>query len=270
MSGRGTSYKDKRSMPAKKSFDAALIKIIEDEIAKDPFELYGQKWAVVAGDGQAGLANHLGVSTSVLKRRLKGPPFKRRAKIIKGERCTLLRIREPGEPAFTAEEQRDKKANEDRKAMIDVWQAKTKKKPTYDQGALMWGFARDLADFPGVDPVEVFSSSLNYWPHTASAIKLAAEATPGWKARFLDFPEIGHIRRFYKAVINAYVSRLMEAGKVPADKLTAFAAILQATDFEPIPDDVPFYEEEHVSALMTKKAEKIAAKKAAKSAVIAA
>lgn len=270
MSGRGTSYKDKRSMPAKKSFDAALIKIIEDEIAKDPFELYGQKWAVVAGDGQAGLANHLGVSTSVLKRRLKGPPFKRRAKIIKGERCTLLRIREPGEPAFTAEEQRDKKANEDRKAMIDVWQAKTKKKPTYDQGALMWGFARDLADFPGVDPVEVFSSSLNYWPHTASAIKLAAEATPGWKARFLDFPEIGYIRRFYKAVINAYVSRLMEAGKVPADKLTAFAAILQATDFEPIPDDVPFYEEEHVSALMTKKAEKIAAKKAAKSAVIAA
>ena len=53
-------------MPAKKDFAAALIKLIEDEIAKEPYVHYGQTWAVVTGDGQDGLAHHFGVSVKVV------------------------------------------------------------------------------------------------------------------------------------------------------------------------------------------------------------
>ena len=249
-------------MPAKKNFDAELINLIEDDIATDPFELDGRKWAKIIG--QDGLAAQLGVSTKTLARRLADPPFKRRVKIINGERRTLLRILAPGEPEFTPDELKGKKANADSKAMKAAWKAKTGKTPTDYQARLLWGFALDLAAFPDVEPVEVFKYALKDWQVVASAIKQAALATPGWKARFLDYPEVGHIRRFWKSVLHAHVSRLQSDGKIPKGKLNTFAAILQATDFEPIPDDVPYPDEEYVATLMTKKAEKIAAKKAEK------
>lgn len=50
----------------------------------------------------------------------------------------------------------------------------------------------------------------------------------------------------------------MEDGKVPPDKLDAFAGILQATAFEPITVEQP-YTEEYVTELMTKKAAKVVA-----------
>jgi hypothetical protein len=249
-------------MPAKKDFDAELIKLIEDEIATDPFELDGRKWARIIG--QDGLAAHLGVSTKTLARRLAKPPFKRRVKRIEGEANTLLRIREADEPDDTPEEKKRIKANADRKAMGFAWKVKTGKWPDYHQANLLWGFALDLAAFPEVEPVEVFKFALKDWQFVASAIKLAALATPEWKVRFLDYPEIGHMRRFWKAVLHAYVSRLQSDGKIPEGKINDFAAILRETDFEPIPDDVPYPDEEHVAALMAKKAEKIAAKKAKK------
>ena len=135
-------------MPAKKSFEVQLIKIIKDEIAKQPFELDGYKWAVVIG--QDGLADHLGVCTRTLSGRLKTPPFKSRVKRINGERSTLIRFREPGEPDVTPDELMRAKLNEARKAMELLWQSKTQKWPDFDAKTLLWGFAKDLAAFPAV------------------------------------------------------------------------------------------------------------------------
>lgn len=150
-----------RPVSARKPFDAKLIKLIEDEIAKDPFELDGHKWAVVIG--QDGLADHLGVATKTLSRRLADPPFKRRVKRINGEACTLLRIRAADEPDDTPEELKRAKANEDRKSMSFAWKTKTGKWPDYKQATRLWGFARDLAAFPDMEPVDVFKFALKSW-----------------------------------------------------------------------------------------------------------
>lgn len=253
-------------MPAKVDFYVpTLIKAIEDEIATDPVDFLGQTWALL-GDGQDSLAEELGVVTKTLQRRLALPPFKRRAKIIDGKRCTLLRVRAPGELEFTPEELTYDKAGADSKAMKATWKAKTGKSPNDDKARLLFGFALDLAAFPDVEPVEVFKYALKDWQFVMTAIKQRALATPGWKARFLDFPEIFHIRFFWKAVLHAYVMRLQWDGKIPEGKHNAFAAILLATDFEPIQDDVPYPNPDHVATLMTEKSKKIAAKKAAKKA----
>ncbi len=65
-------------MPAKIDFDADLIMLGEDKIAKEPLEIYGRKWAEIVG--QDGLAAQFGVVTKTLSRRLAKPPFKRRVK----------------------------------------------------------------------------------------------------------------------------------------------------------------------------------------------
>lgn len=241
-------------MPAKKYFDAELITLVADEIAKEPYEFDGHAWAVLL-TGQDSLADHLGVCTRTLSARLKVAPFKSRTKRIDGERCTLIRFREPGEPDVTPQEQRRAKTNAARKAMSVAWKAEIGELPDYDQGTLMWGFAFDLSDFPEVDPVQVFKDSLKHWTHTASAIKLAQLATPGGKPKYYDFPALGPMRVFWKAVLYAYVSRQMEAGKVPSDKLNAFAAILNATEFDLITTE-PSYTEEHIAGLMAQKAAK--------------
>ncbi len=45
----------------------------------------------------------------------------------------------------------------------------------------------------------------NGWDSVASAIKIAMEAVPDGKVIFLDLPSISVIRRFWHAVIYAYV-----------------------------------------------------------------
>jgi len=254
-------------MPAKIDFYVStLIEAIEDEVATEPFPFLGQTWALL-GDGQAKLAEDLGVELKTLQRRLKLPPFKTRAKVdAEGKRCTLLRIRKPGEPAFTSEELKHDKASADSKAMKAVWKAKFDKSPTGLNAQYLYGFADALAAFPDVDRVEVFKYALKEWQFVMTAIKQAALANPkpGWNVRYYDFPNIFYIRHFWKAVLHAYVMKLQEEGTILNGKLSATAAILQATEFDLIPDDVPYPDPDDVAELMTEKAEKISAKKAKK------
>jgi len=253
-------------VPAKKDIEAELIKIVGNEIAADPIELDGHLWANIE-TGHEGLAAFLGVSTKTIARRLSEPPFKTRVIKPKGaERRTLLRFRDPDEPDFTPDEQRRAKANQDSKAMGVAWHTSTGRWPSYDERNRLWGFAYDLCGCP-VEPVDIFRDSIKNWTHTASAIKLAQKAIPGGKPRYYDFPTIGPMRLFWRAVLHAYVSRLMEAGKVPPDlpngevstkQLNFFMAILNATDFAPINEE-PSYTEDHIEELIAKKAAKKAA-----------
>ena len=57
----------------------------------------------------------------------------------------------------------------------------------------------------------------NGWDFVASAIKIAMEAVPDGKVIFLDFPSISVIRRFWYAVIHAYVTHLQREAKAPLD-----------------------------------------------------
>ena len=255
-------------MPVKVDFDAELIAIIEGKIAEEPSELDGRKWATFIG--QEDLAVQLGVVRETLSKRLAKPPFKRRVQRTKGVAYTFLRIAKADDAPDSPEEIERQKLNAIAKRMRIVWLKKIGEYPNQQQAGRIWGFAKDLtaflADFPYVDPVEVFKHALNDWPDAATAIKLAAMAVPGRKLMHFDLPETGHICRFWKAVLHAYVMRLQWDGKVLNGDINATAAILQATEFDPIPEDVPYLDPEHTADLMAKKAAKNAAKQAAKAA----
>jgi hypothetical protein len=78
--------------------------------------------------------------------------------------------------------------------------------------------------------VKAFKYALDHWQETAAAIKIAAEARPGYKPRFYDFPCIPAIRSFHKAVVYVFVSWMQTEGKIAADELNDAAKLLALTD----------------------------------------
>jgi hypothetical protein len=92
---------------------------------------------------------------------------------------------------------------------------------------MIWGFARNVVElvawadnpFPNIPcasmPKDIeerlvlksfkYALSKNGWPFVASAIKSAQQCL-GDKLMFLEYPSVSHIRRYWFAVINAYVT----------------------------------------------------------------
>jgi hypothetical protein len=247
-------------MPAKKNFEAELNKVIEEQLKADPVNHLGQKWAAI--DGQAGLAEYLGIDLKRLQRRINKPPYKHCAKGTGKNRLTLLRIRAPGEPEWTEEEIARRTANKHRNTMAVMYLKHTGRKPTLKHQHELWGFALTLGPLSAYfEPPEVFEFALKNWPTVAAAIKLAIMATPTGTWRYYDYPAIGPIRRFPRAVLHAYVMDRMEKGTIPKEQDADFVMLLQGTDFGP-PLQEPTYSEDHIAKLIEAKAAKKAAMKA--------
>ena len=74
------------------------------------------------------------------------------------------------------------------------------------------------------------------WPAVATATKIAAHATAGYKQRYYDYPTISNVRRFYKAAVYAYVAHLQETKATPPagleflGELNVSAAIIAHTE----------------------------------------
>lgn len=137
-------------------------------------------------------------------------------------------------------------ADEAKRVMITIWKKTIGKPVTWGEGKLLWGMARDMikllaelglpADAGGELAIAVLKYALANWPAVATATKIAAEATPGYKPRFYDYPTISNVRRFYKAAVYAFVAHLQDTKAAPpagleflAD-LNVSAAITAHTD----------------------------------------
>ena len=118
-------------------------------------------------------------------------------------------------------------ADEAKRVMITIWNKQIGKKVTYHEGRCLWGMTGDImkmlahvglpADLGGELAIAVFKYALADWTNVASALKLAAEARPGYKPRYYEFPSITHIRSFWKEAVHAYVSHLqLDKVKPPA------------------------------------------------------
>jgi len=206
-----------------------MVSLVEKTIAEEPFEWRGFKWAAKE---QSFYAEKLGVSTRQVSRYIADPPFvTRRARVGDGPIVIngSTQISGPRTPSLIrlGESSPDDLANEAKLVTIKLWNKTIGKPVTFDQGCCLWGMAVDviklLADegLPAVTGRElmiaVFKHALADWNTVAGALKFAAEARPGYKPRFYDYPCIPHIRSFYKAAVHAYVMHLqMEKVKPPA------------------------------------------------------
>ena len=114
----------------------------------------------------------------------------------------------------------------------------------YD-GACLWGFSRDMmaltvelglpTNLGGELAVAVFKYCISHWQEVAMCIKFAAEARPGYKPKFYDYPSISIILSFYRAAFHAYVEAVQSGDVKPPAGLEALAAVgswkyLDATD----------------------------------------
>ena len=185
-----------KTLPKTDATKQALIALVQDQIVNHPHGADGFTWAA---QPQPFYCDKLSIVGMTLRRHISKPPFVRKSKLIDGKKICLLRI---GEAA-------PKGPHEYALIMRGIWKNKTgMQTPTDDDGIkqwehmkkCLWGFAKDV---PGEWGVQVFKYALDNWQEAAAAIKIAAEATPGYKSRFYDMPCIPVIRHFHKAVVNA-------------------------------------------------------------------
>ena len=206
-----------------------LNALVEELNSNEPYDAHGYVWAARP---QSYYCEKLDISVETLRRHISKPPFVRRSAVVgkveqivdgktviavAGKKLCLLRIGEAP----------DKTANDYKNIMASIWKQKTGYTATAHQKQCLWGFAQDV---PGEWAVKAFKYALDHWQETATSIKIAAEARPGYKPRFYDFPNIPAIRSFHKAVVYAYVSSLMFEGKIAAEELNDAAALLSLTD----------------------------------------
>lgn len=214
-----------------------LVSLIQDLIAKEPYELNGFKWAARP---DVYYCEALVISVKTLGRRKKDPLIQWKRKRIDGKIVTLLRIGEPDlmdpEPYALA--------------LRGVWRNKTGRTPANREQQCLWGFCKDVmalpevkafTDKPGEFAVAAFKHALDNWQLTAGCIKLAAETVPGYKPRFWHYPNVPTILHFFRTVVYVHAMALQAQAKTPnpADipamlaamaPLNKLAAIMEATD----------------------------------------
>jgi hypothetical protein len=212
----------------RKSAVKELVLLVEKIITEDPHAAFGFKWAARP---QSFYSEALGVSDRTVRNLIGKPPFVRKNAmvgegpiVINGSHQTsgpkkvcLVRIGE-APPKDVADEAK--------RVMITLWNKQMGKQVTQHEGRCLWGMAGDImklladvglpTDLARELSIAVFKHALSNWPDMASALKLAAEARPGYQPRYYDFPSITVIRSFWRAAVYAYVSHLqMEQTKPP-------------------------------------------------------
>jgi len=225
----------------------ALALLVEELMAKEPYEAFGLIWAARHQDYYC---EKLDTSPATIRRLIADKPFVRKQKmvgtgpiVINGttqiagpKKLTLLRIGE-APPKDVADEAK--------RVMITIWDKAMGKPITEREGRCLWGMAGDVmkllaevglpAELGGELAIAVFKLALADWQQVASGIKLAMHIQPNCTPKFYKYPSITVIRRFWKAAVYAYVQAAQSKDvKVPAglEMLASPASwkILVATD----------------------------------------
>jgi hypothetical protein len=193
-------------------------------------------------------AETLGVSTKTIQTLTRGEPFVTKCKSKDGGGLRwLVRVG-----------QKVQDADDWRRILSKVWRDWQENPPawaltkpnkgkdeavSYKDGACFWYLAQDLPGELALALLKYAIKNQETWTKVATAAKLAGEGVTGYKIRYWDFPNVGLLRRFYRAAFNAYVMDVQEGNIKPPEgwealnKPAVSAAILQLTDpLDPTPD----------------------------------
>ena len=218
----------------------ALVSLVEQLIATEPFKAGGFDWAA---QPQSYYCEKLNISPATLRRRIAKPPFVRAWKmvgaqivcvgedttVIGGKKFCLLRIG-IAPPKDVADEAK--------RVMIKIWNNVQAKLVTKREAQCLWGMTKDImillnelnlpTELAGELAIGMFKYALSDWQPVVSAIKLEMEsrkATKGYKPRFYNYPCISVIRSFWKASLHAYVAAI-QSGDVKKQQVPEGLEIL--------------------------------------------
>jgi hypothetical protein len=292
-------------MPKKKLSDQPLIALVEKLIAEEPYEFRGYLWAAQA---QSAYCKAAGLSKWTFLDRIQKPPFVRRRTTIEGKQVCLLRLGEAppkDEDDYKRimlsmwRDWRDEHgllygitaqgaaaadaANAAAEKGLDAKEAADKASATVaakerKEGQCLWGLAKDVMALSATlglskDVEErliarAFKYALTDWPAVASMIKMEAYGQPNGKPRYFGYPSITVIRRFWKAIVHAYVMHWQSQDGEDKSPLI-LGKVLAATD--PTPGFLLAYQckADEIEAQYDK-AEALAVVKAAKLAAVKA
>jgi hypothetical protein len=197
-------YQAEKSAPQKtdaqlSSTAAKLRQLVLQVIEADPFEREGFVWAKRS---QLWYAEQLGVSERQVRRLVKEIPLCQSTVKLDGHVITLLRVGNLAEKSPEAVA----------RIMSQLWQKKVGRRPTPHEFGLLVGLAKD---WPPELALDFLVTLIDNWPIFMQAVKLHVDLAKtfgdfhepdpdAFYSRFLSFPSISVIRRFYPLAVPTY------------------------------------------------------------------
>ena len=181
---------------------AQLVDLVQEQIAKDPYERDGKLWCK---DPYA-LAPVLGVSERTMRRWFKDNPttFRLQTVLADGRRMAIVRLTEEGEPAYSP--------TQEAKYLTKLWETRVGRPHTRDEFGMLYHFVEAC---PAGKAKEVFKLVLEEWPAFMSIVKTSAEFKHPDSPRYYRYPRLPIIRRFAHFAVDLWVQTQQWQGKTP-------------------------------------------------------
>jgi len=179
---------------------ARLVDLVQEQIAKDPYERDGKLWCK---DAYA-LAPVLGVSDRTMRRWFKANPtvFKLQTVLADNRRVALVRLAEVAEPAYSP--------TQEAKYLAKIWESRIGRPHTPDEFGMLYHFAHAC---PAGKAGEVFKLVLKEWGVFMAIVKTSPEFAHEGSPRYYQHPRLRIIRRFAHLTVDLWVQTQQWQGK---------------------------------------------------------
>ena len=180
---------------------ARLVDLVQEQIAKDPYERDGKLWCKDAYS----LAPLLGVHPATLRRRFQANPtvFRLQPVMADGRRTTLVRLVEEGEPPYSP--------TQEAKYLAKIWQSRVGQPHTRRDFGMLYHFAEACP--PGTAG-EVFKLVLKEWSAFMAIVKTLPEFKHPDTPRYYQHPRLSIIRAFAQIAVEFWLQELQWQGEL--------------------------------------------------------
>jgi hypothetical protein len=182
---------------------ARLVDLVQEQIAKNPYERDGKLWCK---DAYA-LAPVLGVSKSTLRRRFKANAtvFRLQTVLTDNRRTTLVRLVEEGEPAYSPTQQA--------KYLAKIWETRVGRPHTPKEFGMLYHFVRACPAYPGIAAF-VFKLVLKDWGAFMAIVKSMPKFKYPDTPRYYQHPRLPIIRAFAQVAVEFWLQELQWQGEL--------------------------------------------------------
>jgi hypothetical protein len=180
---------------------AQLVNLIQEQIAKDPYERDGKLWCRDAYS----LAPLLGVHPATLRRWFKANPtvFKLQTVMADNRRVALVRLAEEGEPEYSP--------TQEAKYLAKIWESRVGRCHTPKEFGMLYHFAEACP--PGTAG-EVFKLVLKEWSAFMAIVKTLPEFKHPDTPRYYQHPRLSIIRAFAQIAVEFWLQELQWQGEL--------------------------------------------------------
>ena len=179
---------------------ARLVYLVQEQIAKDPYERDGKLWCRNAYS----LAPVMGISERTMRRWFNNNPtvFKLQTVKAEGRRMAIVRLADIDEPPYSP--------TQEAKYLATIWESRIGRRHTPEEFGMLYHFAQAC---PAGKAGEVFKLVLKEWGVFMAIVKTSTEFAHEDSPRYYRHPRLSIIRRFVYLAVDLWVQTQQEQGK---------------------------------------------------------